>query len=108
MGSLTEVSEEDFEQQVLQSAKPVLVDFWAPWCIPCRMVAPIMEELAKTNGDSIAVVKINVDNCSNLAASYGVSAIPTILLFKGGEVVDRFVGVQPKNRLQGAIDEALA
>jgi len=108
MANVQEVSDATFEAEVLQSPKPVLVDFWAPWCMPCRMIGPVVEELAKANADSVKVVKINIDECGGLAAQYGVSSIPTLMLFKAGDVVDRFVGVQPKNRLQIAIDEAIA
>lgn len=106
MANVTELTDQTFQSEVLQSSVPVLVDFWAPWCGPCRMIAPIIEELARDNSGAIKVAKINIDDSPNVAASYGVSSIPTLMLFKGGEVVDRFVGVQPKSRLQGAIDEA--
>jgi len=101
------VSEKDFETEVLQSAQPVLIDFWAPWCGPCRMITPIVEQLAGENAGSIKVAKINVDDSPNIAASYGVNSIPTIMIFKNGEVVDRFVGVQPKSRLQDALNQAI-
>jgi thioredoxin 1 len=107
MGTLNEVSEKDFETEVLQSAQPVLIDFWAPWCGPCRMITPIVEQLAGENAGSIKVAKINVDDSPNIAASYGVNSIPTIMIFKNGEVVDRFVGVQPKSRLQDAVNQAI-
>ncbi len=108
MANVLEVDDSSFQTEVLQSTKPVLVDFWAPWCMPCRMIGPVVEELANANADTVKVVKVNIDNCTNLAATYGVSSIPTLMIFKNGDVVDRFVGVQPKNRLQGAIDEAIA
>lgn len=107
MANVAELSESNFEAEVLQASQPVLIDFWAPWCGPCRMIAPVVEELASENGESIKVAKVNIDDCPNIAANYGVSSIPTIMLFKGGDVVDRFVGVQPKNRLQDAITEAV-
>jgi thioredoxin 1 len=106
MAELKELSDADFEAEVLQADTPVLVDFWAPWCGPCRMVAPVIEQLAAENADSVKVVKMNVDTCPQSAATYGISSIPTLMIFKGGEVVNSFVGVQPKNRLQQAIDQA--
>jgi len=102
------ISDDSFETDVLQSDKPVLVDFWAPWCGPCRQIAPLVEELAGENDGSAKVTKLNVDEAPNSAQSYGVSSIPTLMVFKGGEVVDRFVGVQPKARLQEALDAAKA
>ncbi len=106
MANLTELNESNFQAEVLQSDQPVLVDFWAPWCGPCRMIAPVVEELASENAGSLKVAKINIDDSPALASSYGVSSIPTLMIFKGGEVVDRFVGVQPKSRLQSAIEQA--
>ncbi len=108
MDNVKELSDHDFESEVLQSAEPVLVDFWAPWCGPCRMIAPLVEELARDNTQGLKVAKINIDQSPNTAAAYGVSSIPTLMIFKGGEVSDRFVGVQPKKRLQDAIDQAKA
>ena len=108
MANVKELSDQDFQAEVLQATGPVLVDFWAPWCGPCRMIAPIVEELAKENGDSLKVTKVNVDNSPQTATSYGVSSIPTLMIFKNGEVADRFVGVQPKKRLQEAIEQAKA
>jgi thioredoxin 1 len=101
-----EFSDSTFESEVLEASEPVLVDFWAPWCGPCRMIAPVVEELATENSGEIKVGKINIDENPEIAGKFGVSSIPTLLVFKGGEVVDRFVGVQPKNRLQDALDEA--
>ena len=104
--NVQELTDTNFQQEVLSSAQPVLVDFWAPWCGPCRMIAPMIEELANENVGSFKIGKINIDDNPNAAQSYGVSSIPTLMIFKGGEVVDRFVGVRPKNQLQAAIDQA--
>ena len=106
MADVNELTEGNFEAEVLQAAEPVLVDFWAPWCGPCRMIAPLIEELAQSNAPAVRFAKINIDDMPTVAANYGVSSIPTLMIFKGGEVVDRFVGVQPKDRLQEALDEA--
>jgi len=106
MADVSTVSDADFDAEVLQSSRPVLVDFWAPWCGPCRMVAPVIEELAAENAAALKVAKMNIDESPNTAAGYSISSIPTLMIFKGGEVVERFVGVQPKGRLQVAIDQA--
>lgn len=103
-----EVNDSNFDSEVLKSSDPVLVDFWAPWCGPCRQIGPVIEQLAGENSGAAKVVKLNVDEAPNSAQSYGVSSIPTIMVFKGGEVVDTFVGVQPKARLQQALDAAKA
>jgi thioredoxin 1 len=108
MGNVAELSENDFQTEVLQSSQPVLVDFWAPWCGPCRQVAPVIEELASENEGSAKVVKVNVDDCQQTAQQYGVSSIPTLIVFKNGEVVDRFVGLKSKAQLQTALDAAMA
>jgi thioredoxin 1 len=106
MGAVQEIDDTTFNTEVIESDQPVLVDFWAPWCGPCRQIAPLVEQLAGENAGSAKVVKLNVDDAPQAAQSYGVSSIPTLMVFKGGEVVDRFVGVQPKTRLQQAIDAA--
>jgi thioredoxin 1 len=105
---IPEIDDSSFETEVLKASEPVLVDFWAPWCGPCRQIAPMVEELAGENEGSAKVMKLNVDDAPSSAQAYGVSSIPTLMVFKNGEVVDRFVGVQPKNRLQEAIDAAKA
>jgi thioredoxin 1 len=106
MGAVMEVTDDSFQNEVLNADQPVLVDFWAPWCGPCRQIGPVIEQLAGENVGSAKVVKLNVDEAPDSAQSYGVSSIPTLMVFKGGEVVDRFVGVQPKTRLQSALDAA--
>ncbi len=107
MAAVTEFSDSNFETEVLRASQPVLVDFWAPWCGPCRMIAPVVEELASEYAGSVKVGKLNIDDSPNSAQQYGVNSIPTLMVFKKGEVVERFVGVQPKSRLQGALDAAV-
>ena len=104
MANVLELTDSNFSSEVLESAQPVLVDFWAPWCGPCRQIAPLIEELSAENAGSIKFGKLNIDDNQEAASQFKVSSIPTLMLFKGGEVVERFVGVQPKPRLQEAID----
>ena len=101
-----EFTDENFEAEVLQSGAPVLVDFWAPWCGPCRMIAPTIEELAAEGSESFRVGKMNIDDSPGTPSKYGVSAIPTLLIFKGGDVVQRFTGVTGKADLQQALTAA--
>ena len=101
------VTDADFSGEVLESDNAVLVDFWAPWCGPCRMLAPTLDELAGDYAGRVKVRKLNVDENQATARQFGVLSIPTVLLFRGGKVVDTFVGVQPKQAYQAVIDRAL-
>lgn len=102
-----EVNDTNFEEVVLKSDKPVLVDFWAEWCGPCRMVGPIVEELAQDYADNVVVTKLDVDGSPATSAKFGIRNIPTILFFKNGEVVDKQVGAVPKSSLAEKIDALL-
>lgn len=90
------VNDADFETEVLKNDKPVLVDFWAEWCAPCRMVAPVLEEIAKEHGDKISIVKLNIDENPQVPAKYGIMQIPTMNVYSGGEVVKQIMGAKPK------------
>jgi len=96
-----------FDADVLKSAEPVVVDFWAEWCGPCRMIAPALEEISGQLGDKVKIVKLNVDENPAVAAKYGIMSIPTLLLFKNGEIADRQVGAAPKQKLHSWISGAV-
>jgi len=108
MGDLLQVTDDAFEAEVLQSDVPVLVDFWAPWCAPCRAISPIVEELATQYAGRIKVAKMNVDDNPQTPARYGVRGIPNLLVIMNGEVKDQMVGAVPKAQLVKAIDTVLA
>ena len=103
MANVTEISDQSFESEVLKSPVPVLIDFWAPWCAPCRAIAPVVEELAKEYEGKIKVVKLNVDDNPQTPQRYGVRGIPNLILFQGGNVREQIVGAVPKKRLVDAI-----
>jgi thioredoxin len=105
--SLVQVNDKNFASEVLSSAIPVLVDFWATWCGPCRSISPIVEELAKEFTGKIKVTKLNVDESPATPSQYGVRGIPTLILFKGGKILDQIVGAVPKARLKSMIEKAL-
>lgn len=106
-GQVVELTDKNFDQHVLNSATPALVDMWAAWCSPCRMIAPVVEELAGKYQGKVTFGKLNVDDYPNLAAQYQIMNIPTLLLFKGGREADRVVGVQPKEELISRLDALL-
>jgi thioredoxin 1 len=106
-GNIKDVGEKDFKQSVLDSQKPVLVDFWAVWCGPCRMVAPIIDELSVDYKDKVGFAKVNVDDSPKIASSYSVMSIPTIIIFKDGKPYEQVVGYRPKKDIQKVIDKAL-
>ena len=106
-GNLTEVTDNNFAAEVLEASQAVLVDFWAPWCGPCRIIAPHLEEL-DAERDDLTVVKMNVDENPETAAKYGIMSIPTLILFKNGQVAKQVVGALPKARLQQELEPALA
>ncbi len=107
MANVVTVTDQNFQQEVLESGLPVLVDFWAPWCGPCKMVGPVVESLAADNEGKLVVAKLNVDDNKNIAAQYGIRGIPTLAIFKDGAEVKRIVGAQGKPQLQKVIDEII-
>ncbi|MFO7169495.1 MAG: thioredoxin [Chloroflexota bacterium] len=108
MAKPVNITDAEFEQQVLQSDVPVVVDFWAPWCGPCRAVAPILEELAAEYEGKVKVTKINTDEDQQWAARFGITGIPTMLFFKNGELVNQVIGARPKSQIKAQFEAVLA
>jgi len=106
-GNIIHVSDTNFQAEVIEAEQPVLVDFWAPWCGPCRVVAPVLEEIAGERED-LKIVKLNIDDNQQTAASYQIMAIPTMVLFRNGQEAKRIQGALPKKRLEAALEPALA
>ncbi|WP_299407822.1 thioredoxin [Acaryochloris sp. IP29b_bin.148] len=107
MSSAAPVTDATFKEEVIDSNVPVLVDFWAPWCGPCRMVAPVVDEISEQYKGQVKVVKINTDENPNVASQYGIRSIPTLMVFKGGQRVDMVVGAVPKTTLASTLDKYL-
>jgi thioredoxin 1 len=107
MSAALEVGSKTFESEVTNATTPVLVDFWASWCGPCKMLAPTVDEIAAEFAGKVRVVKVNVDEERTLAAKFGIQGIPTLMIFKGGQVVDRLVGVQPKSAIAQKLNAVL-
>ena len=104
---LAVATDDNFEGEVLKSDKPVLIDFWAPWCGPCKAIGPVVEELAEKFKDSVKIMKLNVDENQKTAVNYGVRSIPTLILFKDGKVLDTLIGLVPKERLEDFVKKSL-
>ncbi|WP_397428424.1 thioredoxin [Phormidesmis priestleyi] len=107
MSAAAQVTDSTFDQEVLESEVPVLVDFWAPWCGPCRMVAPVVDEIAAQFEGKVKVVKVNTDDNPSIASKYGIRSIPTLMIFKGGQRVDMVVGAVPKTTLSNTLEKHL-
>ena len=107
MGATKSITDASFDADVLKNDKPVLVDYWAEWCAPCRMVAPVLEEIAQEHGDKLDVVKLNIDDNPETAQRYGIMQIPTLGVFSGGEVVKQIIGAKPKAALLSELSEFL-
>ena len=105
--NVLEFTDDSFEADVLKSDQPVLVDFWAPWCGPCKMIAPTIEELASDYAGKVRVGKMNIDETPQTANSNQITAIPTVLLFKDGEMIEKFVGITPKEKFAASLDSSL-
>ncbi len=105
--STTKVSDATFEADVLRSSRPVLVDFWAEWCGPCKMIGPSLEELAKEYGEKVTIAKVNVDESPSVASRYNVRSIPALMVFKGGQVAASRIGAMPKNKIKEWVDSVI-
>ena len=108
MADIKHVTDADFQAEVLESEQPVLVDFWAPWCGPCRVVAPVLEEIAGERADELKIVKLNIDENQQTAMNFQILAIPTMVLFRNGSEAKRIQGAMPKKRLEAELEPALA
>lgn len=108
MSAITDVTQATFESEVLKSAEPVLVDFWAPWCGPCRMLAPVVEKVSQRFAGKAKFMKLNTDENPSITGHYGVSGIPCLILFKNGEIADRIVGYVPENAISSMLSKHIA
>jgi thioredoxin 1 len=108
MGTVSQIGDDAFEQEVLQSKTPVLIDFWAPWCAPCRAIAPVVEEIARDYAGRLKVLKMNVDDNPRTPSRYGVRGIPNLIIFQAGQVKEQIVGAVPKAQLVKAVEQVVA
>lgn len=105
MGNVIDINDENFEQEVVKSSVPVVVDFWATWCGPCRKLGPVVEEISQTYEGRVKFVKVNVEECLNTAKTYSISGLPSLLIFKDGEAVERMAGLMPKSTIISNIEK---